>query len=93
MRKFYVGQLVNSNLHETIIRKLSGHSDSNLTQLYSKQTVDEMLGEYLKAADNLTINEENRLKKKVVVLQKRNDNLDRLLDRLDKLEKEIGIKI
>lgn len=36
-RKFFETMLVNSNIHETIIRKLTGHSDrSNLTQLYSK---------------------------------------------------------
>lgn len=93
-RKFFETQLVNANIHETIIRKLTGHSDNaNLTQLYSKQTEEEMLVSYTKAVDNLTINPENRLLKKVTVLQQRNDSLDRLLDRLDKLEKEIGIKI
>ncbi|MGB8159721.1 MAG: site-specific integrase, partial [Nitrososphaeraceae archaeon] len=62
-RKFFETMLVNANLHETIIRKLTGHSpNNNLTQLYSKQTESEMLDEYLKAVDNLTINPENRLK-------------------------------
>ncbi len=43
-RKFFETMLVNANLHETIIRKLTGHSEKgNLTQLYSKQTVEEML--------------------------------------------------
>lgn len=38
-RKFYESMLVNTGIHETIIRKLTGHSDTgNLTQLYSKQT-------------------------------------------------------
>ena len=37
-RKFFNRQLVNANFHETIIRKLTGHSDNaNLTQLYSRQ--------------------------------------------------------
>ena len=49
-RKFFETMLVNSNLHETIIRKLTGHSDkSNLTQLYSRQTAEEMLSEYSRA--------------------------------------------
>ena len=49
-RKFFETMLVNSNIHETIIRKLTGHSDkSNLTQLYSRQTAGEMLSGYSKA--------------------------------------------
>jgi integrase len=54
-RKFFETMLVNSGIHETIIRKLTGHSDSNnLTQLYSKQTEEEMLLEYGKAIEVLT---------------------------------------
>ena len=71
---------------------LLGHS-IGLAGAYYKPTSDEMLEQFMLAVDNLTINPENKLQKKVEVLQKRNDNLDRLLDRLDKLEKEIGIKI
>ena len=45
-RKFFETMLVNAKLHETIIRKLTGHSpNNNLTQLYSKQTEEEMLTE------------------------------------------------
>ena len=89
MRKFFETMLVNSNIHETIIRKLTGHSDrSNLTQLYSKQNEDEMLEEYMKAVDNLTIDPANRLRKKVTVLQERNDRLDKVLDRIDKLRRK-----
>ena len=64
-RKFFETMLVNTGIHETIIRKLTGHSDNgNLTQLYSKQTEDEMLAEYEKAIDALTINPDNRLKER-----------------------------
>jgi integrase len=91
-RKFFTTQLVNSKVNPEIREMLLGHS-IGLAGAYYKPTEDEMLEEFMKAADNLTINEENRLKKKVIVLQKRNDNLDRLLDRIDKLEREIGIKI
>ena len=71
--EFFETMLVNSNIHETIIRKLTGHSDrSNLTQLYSKQSEEEMQEEYMKAVDNLTINPENRLRLKVEKLAKLN---------------------
>jgi integrase len=91
-RKFFTTQLINSKVNPEIREMLLGHS-IGLAGAYYKPTEDEMLEEYMKAVDNLTINPENKLRKKVDVLQKRNDSLDRLLDRLDKLEKEIGIKI
>ena len=71
--------LVNSNIHETIIRKLTGHSDStNLTQLYSKQTEQEMLIQYQKSTDLLTIDPANRLRKKVEKLEVEKTQYDRL---------------
>ena len=51
-RKFYETMLVDSNIHETIIRKLTGHSENgNLTQRYSKQIEEKMLEEYMKPID------------------------------------------
>jgi integrase len=92
MRKFYVGQLVNSNLHETIIRKLSGHSDSsNLTQLYSKQTVEEMLTFFMTAIDNLTINPENRLKRKVEMLTIEKSKVDQALADIQDMKTRLGL--
>jgi integrase len=91
-RKFFETMVVNSNIHETIIRKLTGHSDrTNLTQLYSKQTEDEMLEEYMKAADNLTINEENRLRRKVEVLTIEKSKADLALSQIEEMKKRIGL--
>jgi integrase len=85
-RKFFETMLVNTNIHETIIRKLTGHSDTtNLTQLYSKQTEEEMLSEYEKAIDLLTINPENRLKRQVEYLTIEKSKIDLLEDKVDKL--------
>jgi integrase len=89
-RKFFETQLVNANIHETIIRKLTGHSDSNnLTQLYSKQTEDEMLDEYMKAVDNLTVDPANRLRKKVEKLEVEKTQFDRLAAQIRALEAKI----
>jgi integrase len=89
-RKFFETQLVNAKLHEIIIRKLTGHSErDNLTQLYSKQTVDELLQEYVKAIDNLTINDENRLKRKVEKLEVEKSQFDRLAAEIEALKKKI----
>ena len=91
-RKFFETMLVNSNIHETIIRKLTGHSDrSNLTQLYSKQTEEEMQEKYMQAVDNLTINPENRLRRKVEVLTIEKSKVDLALSQIEDMKKRIGL--
>lgn len=93
-RMFFETMLVNSKIHETIIRKLTGHSENgNLTQLYSKQTEPEMLAEYEKAIDSLTIDPANRLKRELVHEQQKNTETSKILARLAELEDKIGIKI
>ena len=91
-RKFFETMLVNAKLHETIIRKLTGHSpNNNLTQLYSKQTEEEMLKEYEKAIDVLTINPENRLKRKVEMLTIEKSKVDLALSQIEEMKKKIGL--
>ena len=60
-RKFFTTQLVNSKLNPEIREMLLGHK-IGLASAYYKPTEQEMLNEYLKAVNLLTINEENRLK-------------------------------
>ena len=92
-RKFFETMLVNSNLHETIIRKLTGHSQTgNLTQLYSKQTEAEMLHEYEKAVDALIIDPANRLRKKVEKLEVEKTEIQALALELEKVKRMIGNK-
>ncbi len=89
-RKFFETMLVNTNLHETIIRKLTGHSQTgNLTQLYSKQTEAEMLHEYEKAIDVLTIDPANRLQRKVEKLEVEKSQFDRIAAQIAALEAKI----
>jgi stress response protein YsnF len=47
-----------------------------------------MLSEYLKAVDNLTMNEENRLKRKVENLQIEKSRIESLEISIKKLEKK-----
>jgi integrase len=89
-RKFFETMLVNAGIHETIIRKLTGHSDNgNLTQLYSKQTEEEMFLEYEKAIDALTINPENRLKRKVEKLEVERSQFEALAAEIQEIKKAI----
>ena len=50
-----------------------------------------MLNEYLKAVDNLTINEEFRLKRKVEVLTIEKSKVDFALASIEEMKKKIGM--
>jgi integrase len=63
-RKFVTTTMINAGVNETVVDKLTGHSTGNRRAYYKPQSVD-LLGEFLKAVDALTINEENRLRMKV----------------------------
>ena len=89
-RKFFVTMLVNSGLSEVIISKLTGHTISrNLIQVYSKQTEEEMLAEYSKAIDSLTIDPNNRLKRKIEYLTVEKNKMDILEEKIAKLSETI----
>jgi hypothetical protein len=91
-RKFFETMLVNADIHETIIRKLTGHSDNgNLTQLYSKQTEEELLSEYEKAIDGLTIDPANRLQRKVEVLTIEKNKVDEVMAEIQAVKRKIGL--
>jgi hypothetical protein len=66
-RKFFTKQLVDSHLNPEIREMLLGHK-IGLASAYYKPTQEDMLNEYMKAVNLLTINEENRLRKKVETL-------------------------
>jgi site-specific recombinase XerD len=89
-RKFFTTQLINSKVNPEIREMLLGHS-IGLAGAYYKPTEDEMLDEYMKAADNLTINEENRLRKKVEVLTIEKSKVDLALSQIDEMKKRIGL--
>jgi integrase len=72
-RKFFTTQLVNSKVNPEIREMLLGHK-IGLASCYYRPTEEEMLNEYMKAVNNLTINEENRLRKRVDELSERNKN-------------------
>jgi integrase len=91
-RKFFVTQLVNADIHDVIIKKLSGHKlERDMTFVYSKQTDDKLLSEYMKAVDLLTINEENRLRRKVEILTIEKSKVDLALSQIEEMKKKIGL--
>ena len=89
-RKFFTTQLVHSKVIPEIMEMLLGHK-IGLASAYYKPTEDEMLEEYMKAIDNLTINEENRLRKKVETLTIEKSKVDLALAQIEEMKKKIGL--
>ena len=78
LRKFFKQQCRRAGLDNIVIEWLIGHKSgeakigiNKLMMVYDPAMEDELLREYLKAVDNLTISEENRGKRKIAVLEKR----------------------
>ncbi|MGA8084582.1 MAG: site-specific integrase [Candidatus Nitrosopolaris sp.] len=72
-RKFFDTQLIYARVEARTKEMFMGHS-IGLDDHYFKPGHNYVLQEYLKAVDNLTINEENRLKIKVEELTARNES-------------------
>ena len=86
LRKFFTTQLANSKINPEIREMLLGHK-IGLTSCYYKPTEQEMLNEYLKAVNLLTINEENRLRKKVEKLEIEKSELQMLTEEVAELKR------
>jgi hypothetical protein len=74
-RKFAITQMSKSRMDAEIREKLVGHS-IGIARHYIRYSPQEMLQEYLKAVDLLTINEENRLKLKVDELHSKQSEIE-----------------
>jgi integrase/recombinase XerD len=86
-RKFFTKQLVDSKVNPEIREMLLGHK-IGLTGVYYKPTEEEMYMEYEKAIDALTINEENRLRKKVKTLEVEQSRVTYLEESLKELQEQ-----
>jgi integrase len=84
-RKFFTTQLVQSKVNPEIREMLLGHK-IGLASCYYLPTTEQMYEEYEKAIDSLTTNEENRLRRKVEVLTIEKSRLDRIEEKMLKME-------
>jgi integrase len=84
-RKFFTTQLVNSRVNPEIREMLLGHK-IGLAGSYYRPTEQEMLDEYLKAEDNLTIDPSNKLRRKIETLTIEKSRLDRIEEKMLKME-------
>src|SRR6476469_11209955 len=81
-RKFFATQLINSKVNPEIREMLLGHK-IGLASAYYRPTEQEMFQEYQKAVKNLTINEENRLKLKLEILEGDSNEIQNLKKQLN----------
>jgi integrase len=87
-RKFFTTQLINSKVNPEIREMLLGHQ-IGLASCYYRPTEEEMYAEYEKAINSLTINEENRLRKKVELLQIEQSELEILTADVAELKRKM----
>lgn len=83
LRIFAVTQMQRAKIDKTIREMLVGHS-TGLDSVYYKPHEDEILEEYLKAVDLLTINNEQRLKKQLDHFKKKSEEIQEIRQQLDK---------
>jgi hypothetical protein len=74
--------MVRAKVNPEAREMLLGHS-IGLNKAYYRPCEDELLEEYLKAVDMLTINEENRLRKQVEYLKIEKSEIEKLRDEVE----------
>jgi len=77
--------MINSKVNPEIREMLLGHK-IGLASCYYRPTEEEMYNEYEKAIDNLTIDPANRLQRKVELLTIEKSRLDRIEEKMLKME-------
>ena len=90
-RKFFNTNLAMAKVNPLVKEMLMGHS-LNLDDNYLKPTVDQMLDEYVRAINLLTINEEHRLRMELNDVRLRLDRLDKVEENMRELNKRLGFK-
>jgi integrase len=89
-RKFAITNMAEAGVDFEIRESLVGHS-LGLSGHYLRHSEQTVIMEYLKAVDSLTINEENRLKRKVKILTKQVDKITEMEDQINLLNKKLGL--
>ena len=79
-RKFCHTTMANKLINPEIREMLLGHS-IGLSDFYYRPSESQLLGEYLKVVDDLTINEENRLKRENENLREQDDYQKYIIDK------------
>jgi integrase len=90
-RKYFTTELIKSDVKAEARLMLEGHS-IGITDHYWRPSSQDILGEYMKAVNNLTINEENRLKLKIEKLEVEKTDFQALASEIAEIKRELRIK-
>ena len=88
-RKFATTNMIRAKVNPGAREMLLGHS-IGLSNSYYRPDANEILIEYLKAVGLLTINEENRLRRKVEILEVKADKIAELQQTIDDVKSKLG---
>ncbi len=88
LRKFTITQMARAKVDTEIAKLLTGHS-IGVRSRYLNYSDEDLLQEYLKAVDLLTINNENRLKREITSFISHNDELNTLKNELGELRDKL----
>jgi hypothetical protein len=99
LRKFFETNAFRAGMNEEYIRRLMGHKGgkNKLSDTYNKIEEQELLeGDskhigYIGIIDQLTINDENRLKQENQILTMDRNKLETRLDKLEELYKKLNL--
>jgi integrase len=86
-RKFFTNQLFEADLMTEYRWSLEGHKLKGNDPYYIRISEKLLLEQYRKGSNNLTINEENRLKMKVQTLTIEKSRVDKLEEKIRRIEK------
>ena len=89
-RKFATTNMIRAKINPEAREMMLGHS-IGLSNSYYRPDANEILTEYLKAVDLLTINEENRLRRKVEILEVKADKIAELQQTIDDVKSKLGL--
>lgn len=84
-RKFFTTECSKAKVDREIREMLLGHK-LGIPDAYLRYTDEDMFQEYQKAINNLTINEENKLRREVQELKRERTNYDFLNERIDSIQ-------
>jgi len=91
-RKFWMNQAVKSKLNPEIREMLLGHK-IGIASSYYRPTEEDMLAEFEKAIDLLTIDPANRWKRKVEMMEVKKSHYDRLQSELKEFKESFQDKL
>lgn len=85
LRKFCITEMAKAGIPDERRKILSGHS-IGVQKKYVELQDEDLLQDYLKAVNNLTINEENRLKTQNTELKEKNAEIETLKDQMKSMQ-------